>query len=183
LSPSIIPFNRPYLTGRENDYIAEVLNSRRLSGDGPFSRRCQELMQNRFAVVSAQLTTSCTSALEVAALLSDLVPGDEVILPSYTFVSTANAFYLRGAKLKFVDVRADTLNIDETLIEAAIGPRTRVIVPVHYAGVGCEMDDIMRIAAKHGLTVIEDAAQAHGARHRDRWCCDRPRSFPASIQR
>lgn len=164
-----IPFNRPYLTGRERDYIDQVLQSRRLAGDGPFSRRCQTLIQQRFGVRSAQLTTSCTSALEVAALLCDLAPGDEVIMPSYTFVSTANAFWLRGAKVIFVDVRRDTLNIDEMQIEAAIGPRTRAVVPVHYAGVGCEMDSIMSIASKHGLTVIEDAAQGVNATYKGRY--------------
>jgi dTDP-4-amino-4,6-dideoxygalactose transaminase len=163
-----IPFNRPYLTGREHDYIAEVLQSRLIAGDGPFSRRCQALMQQRFGAVSAQLTTSCTSALEVAALLCDLEPDDEVIVPSYTFVSTANAFRLRRAKVKFVDIRRDTLNIDETQIEAAIGPRTRAIVPVHYAGVGCEMDAIMALAAKHGLIVVEDAAQGVNATYKGR---------------
>lgn len=167
LSP--IPFNRPYLTGRERAYLDEALSSGRLAGDGPFSRRCQKLMQDRFGVASAQLTTSCTSALEVAALLCDLSPGDEIILPSYTFVSTANAFWLRGVKLKFVDVRRDTLNMDEAQIEAAIGPRTRAIVPVHYAGVGCEMDAIMAIASKHGLTVIEDAAQGVNATYKGRY--------------
>jgi dTDP-4-amino-4,6-dideoxygalactose transaminase len=126
-------------------------------------------MQRRFGVASAQLTTSCTSALEVAALLCDLSPGDEVIMPSYTFVSTANAFWLRGAKVKFVDVRRDTLNMDETQIESAIGPRTRAIVPVHYAGVGCEMDSIMACASKHGLTVIEDAAQGVNATYQGRY--------------
>lgn len=167
-SPNI-PFNRPYLTGKERAYVEEALNSRHIAGDGPFSRRCQKLMQDRFGVASAQLTTSCTSALEVAALLCNLAPGDEVILPSYTFVSTANAFWLRGAKLKFIDVRPDTLNIDETQIEAAIGPRTRAIVPVHYAGVGCEMDAIMAIAAKHGLNVVEDAAQGVNATYKGRY--------------
>jgi dTDP-4-amino-4,6-dideoxygalactose transaminase len=164
-----IPFNLPYLTGRERDYLEEVLKSRRFAGDGPFSRRCQELIQQRFGATSAQLTTSCTSALEVAALLCDLAPGDEVIVPSYTFVSSANAFWLRGAKVKFVDIRRDTLNIDEKQIEAAIGPRTRVIVPVHYAGVGCEMDTIMSIASKHNLIVVEDAAQGVNATYQGRF--------------
>jgi dTDP-4-amino-4,6-dideoxygalactose transaminase len=166
---STIPFNRPYLTGRESGYVEEALQSRKLAGDGPFARRCQALMERRFSASSVQLTTSCTSALEVAALLCNLAPDDEVLMPSYTFVSTANAFWLRGAKVKFVDVRRDTLNIDETQIEAAIGPRTRAIVPIHYAGVGCEMDAIMAIAAKHGLTVIEDAAQGVNATYKDRY--------------
>lgn len=164
-----IPFNRPYLTGRERYYIDQVLQSRQFAGDGPFSRRCQALMQQQFGVASVQLTTSCTSALEVAALLCDLEPDDEVIVPSYTFVSTANAFWLRRAKVKFVDIRSDTLNIDETQIEAAIGPRTRAIVPVHYAGVGCEMDAIMGLAEKHGLTVVEDAAQGVNATYNRRY--------------
>jgi dTDP-4-amino-4,6-dideoxygalactose transaminase len=167
--PLRIPFNRPYLTGRERDYIDEVLRSTLLAGDGPFSQRCQALIQQRFGALSAQLTTSCTSALELAALLCDLAPGDEVIMPSYTFVSTANAFWLRGAKVKFVDVRPDTLNIDEAQIEAAIGARTRAIVPVHYGGVGAEMDAIMSIASKHGLTVIEDAAQCVNATYKGRF--------------
>jgi dTDP-4-amino-4,6-dideoxygalactose transaminase len=164
-----IPFNRPYLTGREREYLGEALQSRRISGDGPFAHRCQALMQQRFGTASVQLTTSCTSALEVAALLCDLAPGDEVIMPSYTFVSTANAFWLRQAKVKFVDIRRDTLNIDEMQIEAAIGPRTRAIVPVHYAGVGCEMDSIMSIASKHDLIVVEDAAQGVNATYQGRF--------------
>jgi dTDP-4-amino-4,6-dideoxygalactose transaminase len=164
-----VRFNRPYLTGRERDYIDQVLESRRLAGDGPFSQRCQTLMQQRFGATSVQLTTSGTSALEVAALLCDLAPGDEVILPSYTFSSTANAFWLRGAKLKFIDVRRDTLNIDEAQIEAAVGTRTRAIAAVHYAGVGCEMDSIMAVASKHGLTVVEDAAQGVNATYRGRY--------------
>jgi len=164
-----IPFNRPYLTGREREYLEEALQSRQFAGDGPFARRCQALMQQRFGTASAQLTTSCTSALEAAALLCDLVPGDEIIMPSYTFVSTANAFWLRQAKVKFVDIRRDTLNIDETQIEAAIGARTRAIVPVHYAGVGCEMDGIMGLASKYGLVVVEDAAQGVNATYQGRF--------------
>jgi len=164
-----IPFNRPYLTGREREYLEEALQSRQFAGDGPFARRCQALMQQRFGAASVQLTTSCTSALEAAALLCDLVPGDEIIMPSYTFVSTANAFWLRRAKVKFVDIRRDTLNIDETQIEAAIGPRTRAIVPVHYAGVGCEMDAIMGLASKYGLVVVEDAAQGVNATYQGRF--------------
>ena len=158
------------MTGRERDYLEEVLKSRRFSQAMGHSRAvarssCSNGLERR----CAQLTTSCTSALEVAALLCDLAPGDEVIMPSYTFVSTANAFWLRGAKVKFVDIRRDTLNIDETQIEAAIGPRTRAIVPVHYAGVGCEMDTIMSIASKHDLIVIEDAAQGVNATYQGRF--------------
>jgi dTDP-4-amino-4,6-dideoxygalactose transaminase len=164
-----IPFNRPYLNGRERGYVDQVLQSRRLAGDGSFSRRCQTLMEQRFGAMNVQLTTSCTSALEVAALLCDLSPGDEIIMPSYTFVSTANSFWLRGAKIKFIDVRPDTLNIDEMQIEGAIGPRTRAVVPVHYAGVGCEMDTIIAISSKHGLTVIEDAAQGVNATYKGRY--------------
>ena len=162
-----IPFNRTFLTGREHVYVEEALRGW-LSGNGPFSKRCQDLLARKFDVQSVQLTTSCTAALETAALLCELSPGDEVIMPSYTFVSTANAFYLRGAVVKFVDVRPDTMNLDEALIEEAIGPRTRVIVPVHYGGVGCEMDTIMALAKKHGLTVIEDAAQGVNATYKGR---------------
>jgi dTDP-4-amino-4,6-dideoxygalactose transaminase len=164
-----IPFNRPYLTGRERKYLEEALLSRRISGDGPFAHRCEALMRQRFDAASVQLTTSCTSALEAAALLCDLGSGDEVIMPSYTFASTANAFWLRQAKVKFVDIRRDTLNIDETQIEAAIGARTRAIVPVHYAGVGCEMHAIMGLASKHGLVVVEDAAQGVNATYQARF--------------
>lgn len=164
-----IPFNRPYFTGRERAYIDAVLASRNIAGDGAFAHRCEALMRQRFGAASVQLTTSCTAALEVAALLSDLEPGDEVLMPSYTFVSTANAFWLRRAKVKFVDIRRDTLNIDETKIETAVGPRTRAIAPVHYAGVGCEMDAIMTIAEKHGLRVIEDAAQGVNATYKGRF--------------
>jgi dTDP-4-amino-4,6-dideoxygalactose transaminase len=164
-----IPFNRPYFTGRERTYVDEVLVSRDVDGDGAFAHRCEILMRQRFGAASVQLTTSCTSALEVAALLSNLEPDDEVIMPSYTFVSTANAFWLRRAKVKFVDIRRDTLNIDEAQIEAAIGPRTRAIVPVHYAGVGCEMDAIMAIGARHGLVVVEDAAQGVNATYQGRF--------------
>ena len=154
-----IPFNKPYMTGRELEYIAQAHASGHLSGDGPFTRRCNAWLEQRTGAKKALLTHSCTAALEMAALLLDLAPGDEVILPSFTFVSTANAFVLRGAVPVFVDIRPDTLNIDETLIEAAITPRTRAICVVHYAGVGCEMDAIMAIASRHGLPVVEDAAQ------------------------
>lgn len=155
----MIPFNKPYMTGRELEYIAQAHAAGHLSGDGPFTKRCHAWLEQRTGVNKALLTHSCTAALEMAALLLDLAPGDEVIMPSYTFVSTANAFVLRGAIPVFVDIRADTLNIDERLIEAAITPRTKAICVVHYAGVGCEMDTIMAIAARHDLRVIEDAAQ------------------------
>jgi dTDP-4-amino-4,6-dideoxygalactose transaminase len=155
----MIPFNKPYMTGGELGYIADAYSNRQLSGDGLFTRRCHEWLEQRTGCRKALLTHSCTAALEMAALLLDLQPGDEVIMPSFTFVSTANAFVLRGAVPVFVDIRPDTLNIDEALIEAAITSRTRAICVVHYAGVGCEMDAIMDIAERHGLWVVEDAAQ------------------------
>lgn len=154
-----IPFNWPHMTGKELYYIAESHFNGRLAGDGPFTKRCHAWLEERSGSRKALLTHSCTAALEMAALLLDISPGDEVIMPSYTFVSTANAFVLRGAVPVFVDIREDTLNLDETKIEAAITPRTRAIVPVHYAGVACEMDTILDIARHHGLRVIEDAAQ------------------------
>ena len=154
------PFNKPYMTGKELWNIAQAHARGHLAGDGSFTKQCAHWLEARTGASRALLTHSCTAALEMAAILADLKPGDEVIMPSYTFVSTANAFVLRGAVPVFVDVRPDTLNIDETKIEAAITPRTRAIVPVHYAGVACEMDMIMEIARRHGLLVIEDAAQA-----------------------
>ncbi len=155
-----VPFNKPYLTGRELHFVAEAHANGQLAGDGAFTRRCSEWLEQRSGCRQALLTHSCTAALEMAAMLADIGPGDEVIMPSYTFVSTANAFVLRGAVPVFVDIRPDTLNIDESLIEAAITPRTKAIVPVHYAGVACEMERIGEIAAQHRLMVIEDAAQA-----------------------
>lgn len=154
-----IPFNKPYMSGKELFYIAEAHFNGMLAGDGPFTKRCHTWLEARTGAEKALLTHSCTAALEMAALLLDLQPGDEVIMPSYTFVSTANAFVLRGAVPVFVDIRPDTLNIDENLIEAAITSKTKAIVPVHYAGVACEMDVIMDIARRHGLMVVEDAAQ------------------------
>ena len=156
----MIPFNRPFLVGREIDYISEAHRNGHLSGDGPFTKRCHSWLREHTHASTALLTHSCTAALEMAAMLLDLVPGDEVIMPSYTFVSTANAFVLRGAIPVFVDIRADTLNIDERLIEAAITPRTKAICVVHYAGVACEMDEILAIARRYNLRVVEDAAQA-----------------------
>lgn len=153
------PFNRPHMTGKELHYIAQAHFNGQLAGDGPFTKRCHAWLERKTGSAKALLTHSCTAALEMAALLLDLEPGDEVIMPSYTFVSTANAFVLRGARPVFIDIREDTLNIDETLIEAAVTPRTRAIVPVHYAGVACEMDTIVDIARRHGLAVVEDAAQ------------------------
>lgn len=155
-----IPFNKPYLTGKELSYIAEAHLNGQLAGDGMFTKRCQAWLEELGDTHKALLTHSCTAALEMAAILCDIGPGDEVIMPSYTFVSTANAFVLRGATPVFVDIRPDTLNIDETKIEEAITSKTKAIVPVHYAGVACEMDTIMKIAKAHGLFVIEDAAQA-----------------------
>lgn len=163
-----VPFNRAHLTGEELDSLKLALDSGQLAGDGAFTRKCQAWLEARAGVSRALLTHSCTAALEMAALLIDIQPGDEVIMPSYTFVSTANAFVLRGGVPVFVDVRADTVNLDETQIEAAITKRTRAIVPVHYAGVSCAMDEINAIAKDHNLTVIEDAAQGVGATHRGR---------------
>ena len=154
-----IPFNKPYMTGKELYYIAEANFGNMLAGDGPFTKRCHIWLEQKTGASKALLTHSCTAALEMAALLLDIQSGDEIIMPSYTFVSTANAFVMRGAVPVFVDIRPDTLNIDESLIEAAITPRTRAIIPVHYAGVACEMDWIMEIARQHRLLVIEDAAQ------------------------
>lgn len=164
-----IPFNKPSIVGSELIYVGQAVAGGHASGDGPYTKRAQAILEQRFGARRVLLTTSCTSALEIAALLCDLRPGDEVILPSYTFVSTANAVVLRGAKPVFVDIRPDTLNIDERLIEAAITARTRAIFPIHYAGVACEMDAIMEIAARHNLLVVEDAAQGVFARYKGRW--------------
>lgn len=155
-----IPFNKPYMTGKELEYITDAVSSGHISGDGRYTKKVHAFLEEALGVPKALLTTNCTHALEIAALLLDLQPGDEVIVPSFTFVSTVNAFVLRGAKPVFVDIRPDTLNMDEMQLERLITPRTRAIVPVHYAGVGCAMDVIMRVAAAHGLTVIED--NAHG---------------------
>ncbi|MGE4109613.1 MAG: dTDP-4-amino-4,6-dideoxygalactose transaminase [Burkholderiales bacterium] len=154
------PFNKPFIIGPELEYIADAVARGHLSGDGHYTRLCHGWLEQRLGARRALLTHSCTAALEMAAILCDIRPGDEVIMPSYTFVSTANAFVLRGGIPVFVDIRRDTLNLDEALIEAAITPKTRAIVPVHYAGVACEMDAIMAIAGRHGLLVVEDAAQA-----------------------
>lgn len=168
MSESKIPFNWPHMTGREHLYIGEAHEHGKLAGDGPFTKRCHGWLERSAGVSRALLTHSCTAALEMAALLLDIQPGDEVILPSYTFVSTANAFVLRGAVPVFVDIRSDTLNIDERLVEDAITARTRAIVPVHYAGVGCEMDTLLAIARRHGLSVVEDAAQGVMASYKGR---------------
>ncbi|GHD71439.1 dTDP-4-amino-4,6-dideoxy-D-glucose transaminase [Luteimonas padinae] len=164
----MIPFNKPYMTGREIKYIEKAHAEGHLSGDGMFTKRCHAWLERNTGSKKSLLTHSCTAALEMSALLLDLQPGDEVIMPSFTFVSTANAFVLRGAIPVFVDIRADTLNIDETLIEDAITERTRAICVVHYAGVGCEMDRILEIANRHGLKVVEDAAQGVMATYRGR---------------
>ena len=155
----MINFNVPPFTGKEMDYIKIAVDNEKICGDGQFTKKCNAWMEERTGTSKALLTTSCTHALEMAALLADIKPGDEVIMPSFTFVSTADAFVLRGATIVFVDIRPDTMNIDETKIEAAITDKTKAIVPVHYAGVACEMDTIMDIAKRHGLIVVEDAAQ------------------------
>ncbi len=155
----MIPFNKPSVTKNEVEYISQAINGEKLSGDGPFALKCQEWFVENTGCLKALLTPSCTHALELAAILIDIQPGDEVIMPSYTFVSTANAFVLRGAKVIFIDIRPDTMNIDETKIEAAITSKTKAIVPVHYAGIACEMDVIMDLADKYSLFLIEDAAQ------------------------
>lgn len=155
----MIPFNKPPKTGLEHKFVDEALNSDKLCGGGSFTKKCESWIEENFAVTKALLTPSCTASLEMAAILIDIGPDDEVIMPSYTFVSTANAFALRGAKIIFIDIRPDTLNIDETKIEAAITNKTKAIVPVHYAGISCEMDVIMEIADRYGLYVVEDAAQ------------------------
>jgi dTDP-4-amino-4,6-dideoxygalactose transaminase len=163
-----VPFNHAYTTGRELDYIVEAIEHTRLAGNGPFSARCNDWLERATGTRRALLTHSCTGALEMAVLLAGIEAGDEVIMPSFTFVSTANAVVLRGAVPVFVDIREDTLNLDEQLVEAAVTDRTKAIVPVHYAGVGCEMDELCAIAERHGLVVIEDAAQGICASYRDR---------------
>ena len=164
-----IPFNWPYMTGKELYYIAESHFDGRLAGDGPFTSRCHTWLEERVACRKALLTHSCTAALEMAAMLLDIRPGDEVILPSYTFVSTANAFVLQGGVPVFIDIREDTLNMDETLLEEAITAKTKAVVPVHYAGVGCEMDTILRVAQLHNIKVVEDAAQGVMATYKGRF--------------
>lgn len=155
----MIYFNVPPVVGKELNYMKDAMDSHKICGDGKYTKYCNAWLENKFNVQKALLTTSCTHALEMAAILCDIQPGDEVIMPSYTFVSTADAFVMRGAKIVFVDIRPDTMNIDEKLIEDAITDKTKVIVPVHYAGVSCEMDKIMEIAKKYNLNVVEDAAQ------------------------
>ena len=164
----MINFNVPPFTGKEFDYMREAVENEKICGDGPFTKKCSEWIEKRTGTAKCLLTTSCTHATELAALLAEIKEGDEVILPSYTFVSTADAFVLRGATAVFVDIRPDTMNIDETQIEDAVTERTKAIVPVHYAGVGCEMDAIMDIAKRHGLMVVEDAAQGIMASYKGR---------------
>jgi dTDP-4-amino-4,6-dideoxygalactose transaminase len=164
-----VDFNKPTFLGKELDYIQEAITNRHISGDGPFTRKAQSLLQDTLGVPRVLLTTSCTHALEMAAFLLDIQPGDEVILPSFTFVSTVNAFVIRGAKPIFADIRPDTLNLDESQLEGLITPKTRAIIPVHYAGVGCEMDTILRTAAAHGLEVIEDNAHGLFGRYKGRY--------------
>lgn len=164
----MIPFNKAFMTGKELHYISEAHFNAKLAGDGPFTKHCHSWLEEYSGSAKVLLTNSCTAALEMVALLLEIEPGDEVIMPSYTFVSTANAFVLRGAVPVFVDIRADTLNIDEKRIEAAITPRTKAIVSVHYAGVACEMDAIMAIARRHGIQVVEDAAQGVMASYKGR---------------
>jgi dTDP-4-amino-4,6-dideoxygalactose transaminase len=156
----MIPFNKPHLTGQETKYIEDAVRSGKISGDGMFTKKCHTFFESRYAMRKALLTTSCTDALEMSALLANIQPGDEVIMPSYTFVSTANAFVLRGAQIVFADSRSDHPGIDEDAIESLITPRTKAIVVVHYAGVACDMDKVFEVANRHNILVIEDAAQA-----------------------
>jgi len=164
----MIPFNKPYLSGKETEYIRQAVESGKISGDGIFTRRCHEFFESKYGFKKVLLTTSCTDALEMAAILIDTKPGDEIIAPAYTFVSTVNAFVLRGAKIIFADSSKESPNIDASQIEALITPRTKAIVPVHYAGIACDMDVIMSLAKKHNLYVIEDAAQSIDAYYKGR---------------
>lgn len=164
-----IPFNKPAYIGTEEQYVSEVLHSGHQSGDGAYTRKCSAILEQALGVEKVLLTTSCTHALEMAALLLDIQPGDEVIIPSFTFVSTVNAFVLRGAKPVFIDIRPDTLNLDETQLERLITAKTRAVVPVHYAGVGCEMDQIQAISQKHNLQIVEDNAHGLFGKYKGRW--------------
>jgi len=164
-----IPFNKPSIVGKELYYIAQAVLSGKISGDGIFTEKCNKLIENRYSIKKVLLTTSCSSALDMSAILCNVLPGDEVILPSYTFVSTANSFLVRGAKLKFVDIREDTLNIDEGKIECVVTPKTKAIAVVHYAGIGCEMDAITDIAKRYNLLVVEDAAHGMEAKYKDKY--------------
>eukprot|EP00667_Euglena_gracilis_P008721 EG_transcript_8846 len=166
---SIVPFNKPSIEGRELEYVSQCIQAGWISGDGPYTKKCQELLSQVLGFPNVMLTTNCTHALEMCAVLLNIQPGDEVICPSFTFVSTINAFALRGGVPVFVDCRPDTLNMDETLLERAITPRTKVIIPVHYGGVGCEMDAIMEIADRHGIPVVEDNAHGIFGKYKGRW--------------
>lgn len=182
--PPTIPFNRASLFGRELEYIAQTVDAGEISGDNTFTKQCNQLLREALGVDRVLLTPSCTHALEMAALLLDIQPGDEVIVPSFTFVSTALAFFQRGAKIVFADVRPDTLNLDETQLAALITHRTKAIVPVHYAGVACEMDEILAIAGRHGIPVVEDNAHGMFGKYRGRWLgtlgCMATQSFHAT---
>ena len=169
MSDIIVPFNKPHIVGKELYYIAQAVLSGKISGDGAFSNKCSKFMQEKYKIKKVLLTTSCSTALDMSAILIDIKPGDEVILPSFTFTSTANSFLIRGAKLKFVDIRKDTLNIDENKIKGAITARTKAIVVVHYAGVACDMDKIMEIAKINKLFVIEDAAHAMESKYKEKY--------------
>jgi dTDP-4-amino-4,6-dideoxygalactose transaminase len=169
MSPYRIPFNKPAIVGKEIEYILQSVHAGHISGDGPFTKQCHELLQSILGVPKALLTTSCTHALEMAALLLKIQPGDEVIVPSFTFVSTVNAFVLRGARPVFIDIRPDTLNMDEQRLEKLITKRTRAILPVHYAGVGCEMDTICALAEKYHIPVVEDNAHGLFGKYKGRW--------------
>ena len=164
-----IPFNKPALVGNEIEYILQAVHGGHASGDGPFTKKCHNLLEEALGVPKTLLTTSCTHALEMAALLLDIQPGDEVIVPPFTFVTSVNAFVLRGARPVFVDIRPDTLNMDERLVENLITPRTKAIIPVHYAGVGCEMDTICEIADRHKIPIVEDNAHGLFAKYKKRW--------------
>jgi dTDP-4-amino-4,6-dideoxygalactose transaminase len=164
-----IPFNKPILAGNEFKYLNEAISNGHISGDGPFTRKCHSILEKILNVPKALLTTSCTHALEMSAILVDIKPGDEVIIPSFTFVSTVNAFVLRGARPIFADIRQDTLNLDENLLEQLITPNTKLIVPVHYAGVGCEMDAILEIAGQHDIPVVEDNAHGLFGKYKGKW--------------
>lgn len=164
-----VDFNRPVIVGREFEYMHQAIENAHISGDGPFTKKCHALLEQELGVPKALLTTSCTHALEMSAILLGIQPGDEVVIPDFTFVSTVNAFVLRGARPVFVDIRPDTLNLDESKLEAALTPQTRAIVPVHYAGVGCEMDSILEIAARHNVPVVEDNAHGLFGRYRGKY--------------
>ena len=169
MSPYRIPFNKPTIVGKEIEYILQSVHAGHISGDGPFTKQCHQILQSALGVPKALLTTSCTHALEMAALLLKFQPGDEVIVPSFTFVSTVNAFVLRGARPVFIDIRPDTLNLDEGYLEKLITKRTRAILPVHYAGVGCEMDTICGLGEKYNIPVVEDNAHGLFGKYKGRW--------------